>query len=339
MKLSKRWLKVIKFLNNDLEDIKDVIVLTSNKLNIPEVIIEKDLWVSFILDFLFTKSNYKNYFQFKGGTSLSKGFNLINRFSEDIDIVLNGEAIDVNLDDLYKLSKNKRSHEINIINEKALLFYETKLIVEMDNYFKKSINKQIDIKLKKEELAIYVSYPSSFNDFYIKNEVKIEIGPISAWKPNKELMLDSYISKEYPNLFEDGTYLTLVTEPIRTFYEKLIILHKEAHREGNYPIRYSRHYYDVYKVFINYFNKKLIVDEKLLEEVRVFHEIFYYRKWANFETATIGSFKLIPNNDYLEKLEEDYELMKNMIYGNDKTIAFKEIIDVVRKIEQELNQQ
>lgn len=144
---------MIKFLNNDLEDIKDIIVLTSNKLNIPEVIIEKDLWVSFILDFLFIKSTCKNYFQFKGGTSLSKGFNLINRFSEDIDIVLNGEAIDVNLDDLYKLSKNKRSNEINKINEKALLFYETKLIVEMDNYFKSSINKQINVELKKGRIG------------------------------------------------------------------------------------------------------------------------------------------------------------------------------------------
>lgn len=184
---------MIKFLKNSLEDIKDVIILTSEKLDIPQVIVEKDLWVSFILDFLFTKSKYKDYFQFKGGTSLSKGFNLINRFSEDIDIVLSEDVINVKLDSLLSMSRNKRSNEITKANEKALQFYENKLIVEMNDYFKTVINKEIKIQLIKEELAIYINYPSSFDDEYIKSEVKVEIGPISAWTPNKEMILDSYV--------------------------------------------------------------------------------------------------------------------------------------------------
>ena len=103
---------MVKFLNNSIEDINDIISLTSEKQGIPEVIVEKDLWVSFILDFLFMKSKYKNLFQFKVGTSLSKGFQLINRFSEDIDIVLNEKTIDVSLDELHNVSKSKRNIKI-----------------------------------------------------------------------------------------------------------------------------------------------------------------------------------------------------------------------------------
>ena len=77
---------MLKFLNNGLEEINEVVILTASKLNIPAIIVEKDIWVSLILFFLFKKSKYREFFQFKGGTSLSKGYNLINRFSEDIDI-------------------------------------------------------------------------------------------------------------------------------------------------------------------------------------------------------------------------------------------------------------
>ena len=108
---------MLKFLNNSIEEINEVVILTAEKLKIPTIIVEKDIWVSLILFFLFKQSKYREFFQFKGGTSLSKGYNLINRFSEDVDIVLNESAINIKLMDLYQESKSKRSIKIQKINQ------------------------------------------------------------------------------------------------------------------------------------------------------------------------------------------------------------------------------
>lgn len=100
---------MLKFLNNSLEDIDDVIVDVATSLKLPEVIVEKDLYVSYILDYLFSRSEYKDYFEFKGGTSLSKGYGLINRFSEDIDVVLKSEVLGEDLEALSDLKVKIKS--------------------------------------------------------------------------------------------------------------------------------------------------------------------------------------------------------------------------------------
>jgi len=328
---------MIKFLNNNIGDINDVVKLTADKLEIPEIIVEKDLWVSFILYFLFKESKFKDFFQFKGGTSLSKGYNLINRFSEDIDIVLNESAINVKLEDLIGKSRNQITKQIQNFNELALKFYEKELIPEMNEYFKNNIKHELKVTLNKSDLAIYVKYPSTFKNRYIKNEVKIEIGPISAWNPNQKVIVDSYIYKAYSELFNEGTYEVLVTSVDRTFVEKLLILHKEANRIDNYPIRYSRHYYDIFKIYTSYYKKTINIKDELITDVRTFHEIFYYRKWAGFEHAKKGTFKLMPSDDYLLNLEKDFNDMLSMIYKSDNKLKFTEIINTIKEVEYKVN--
>ena len=85
---------MINLLNRSMEEITEVIEATSRKSGLASSIVEKDLWVCYILDYLFNTCDYKDYFEFKGGTSLSKAYDLIDRMSEDIDIVLNSEIID-----------------------------------------------------------------------------------------------------------------------------------------------------------------------------------------------------------------------------------------------------
>ena len=125
---------MLKFLKNSLEDIDDVIVDVATSMKLPEVIIEKDLYVSYILDYLFSRSEFKNYFEFKGGTSLSKGYGLINRFSEDIDVVLKSEVIGENLEEIIHLeSKSQKEKMAEKLNAKAIEFYKTKLIPSIMN--------------------------------------------------------------------------------------------------------------------------------------------------------------------------------------------------------------
>ncbi len=121
-----------KFLNNSLDDIDDVITDVANSMKLQQVIIEKDLYVSYILDYLFSRSKYKSYFEFKGGTSLSKGYGLINRFSEDIDVVLKSDILNVNLHDIISIeSRNQKAKKAEELNSLAIEFFKNKLIPDI----------------------------------------------------------------------------------------------------------------------------------------------------------------------------------------------------------------
>jgi hypothetical protein len=331
---------MIKFLNNELEDINEIIRLVSMRKSLPETIIEKDMWVSYLLDYLFNRCQYKDYFEFKGGTSLSKGYGLISRFSEDVDIVVNAAAfVDVDIKDVLKLpSKTQKQKKAEELNELAVSFYKDKLIPIMQNDISKEINKDITISISEEELAIYVDYPSTYKDTYINSSVKLEIGPLAAWTPNEERKISSFIQEEYPALCEKSEFTVLITLPKRTFWEKAIILHQEANRtEGKLPGRYSRHYYDLYKMFSTAIKEEALKDIKLLDEVREFTMTFYYRSWSEFEKAVPGTFRLYPNEIYISELETDYVQMSKMIFGN-YVPEFMEVLYVMRKLENEINE-
>lgn len=155
---------MINLLNRSIEEITEVIEATSRKSGLASSIVEKDLWVCYILDYLFNRCDYKDYFEFKGGTSLSKAYDLIDRMSEDIDIVLNSEIIDFTFSkDLFNKSNNQKNKLVNELNNRALEFYKNKLLKVITNDLTNEINKELKISLREEELAIYIEYPSSHN--------------------------------------------------------------------------------------------------------------------------------------------------------------------------------
>ena len=155
------------------------------------------------MDYLFNRCQYKDYFEFKGGTSLSKAYGLIERFSEDVDIVLKAEILDADLESIItsdsKSQKNKFSNELN---EKALCFYKEKLIPVLEKDLHEEINKLLEIRIDESDLAIYIKYPSYQSNAYIRNEIKLEMGPLAAWTPFESRRIRSFIAEEYPDLFE-----------------------------------------------------------------------------------------------------------------------------------------
>lgn len=326
---------MINLLNRSMEEITEVIEATSRKSGLASSIVEKDLWVCYILDYLFNRCDYKDFFEFKGGTSLSKAYDLIDRMSEDIDIVLNSEIIDFKFSkDLFNKSNNQKNKLVEELNNRALEFYKNKLLKVITNDLSNEINKELNISLRDEELAIYIEYPSSYNSSYIKNAVKIEIGPIASWTPYETKKIKSYVSTYYPNLFDNVSFDVRVTLPVRTFWEKAVILHQEANREnGKIPQRYSRHYYDLYKMYYSNVKNDAMNNLGLLEDVRLFTMTFYNRPWAKFEEAKPGTFKLIPKN--LDDLKNDYKLMESMFFK--EFPSFDEVIDVLKKLENEIN--
>ncbi|MCR5112997.1 MAG: nucleotidyl transferase AbiEii/AbiGii toxin family protein [Acholeplasmatales bacterium] len=326
---------MIKLLNRSIDEINEVVEATSRKSGLASSIVEKDLWVCYILDYLFNRCEYKDFFEFKGGTSLSKAYNLIDRMSEDIDIVLNSRIIDFNFSkDLFSISNNQKNKLVDELNNRALEFYKGKLLQVITNDLSNEINKQLKITLSDEELAIYVEYPSSYNTAYIKNAVKIEIGPVASWTPYETKTIKSYASTYYPSLFNNVSFNVRVTLPVRTFWEKAVILHQEANREnGKIPQRYSRHYYDLFKMYYSNVKSDALNNLGILEDVRLFTMTFYNRPWAKFEEARPGTFKLIPKN--LDDLKNDYKMMEPMFFKDYP--SFDEIVKVLEKLENEIN--
>lgn len=304
----------------DKNDFKTIILNTSNKINIQPSIVEKDFWVCYVLDYLFNRSIWKNAFVFKGGTSLSKAFNIINRFSEDIDLILDWNLINYDTDELWL----ERSHnQQNKLNEKiisdASIFLENRLIPTMKEDLKKELGFDVNIEMDDNDLdrcTVNFYYPNLFNNNYTRSEIRLEIGPLAEWLPSHNVEISSYIAQIYTDIFKQPNTNIRTVDVERTFWEKISILHTIAsgYKNGKVPRRYARHYYDVYCLANSIVKNNAFKRKELLKDDITFKMKFYYSASASYETAVIGSIKLIPSEDVIEKLKKDYNDMKDMFF-------------------------
>lgn len=309
---------------------------TSFKSNISEVIIEKDFWVCFILEHLFNYSRYNDKVFFKGGTSLSKCYNIIKRFSEDVDLILDPSLVGFKDKDLWLERSNTAQQKFNNkINNETNAF----LLYEFIPNIKKELNQRgfENFKLEidsNDPLSVLFIYDNVHNNNYIKPEVKLEMGTLAAKIPREIKIVEPYIQK-YLKEISNLEFNVYTIKSIRTFFEKLTILHDMANKNNNYNLRYSRHYYDTYMLInaglVDEANDKL----DLLEEVVKFKNKFYYSKRSNMDDILIGKLRLIPNDEAIEVFKKDYMEMKEMFFG--ETPPFPEILRNLKKSEEYIN--
>ena len=325
-----------KFIKLSNEDKKFIYEHAANKYKIHHSIIEKDFWICFILDYLFNKSKYRNVFTFKGGTSLSKVYGVINRMSEDIDLILDWVCLGVPKNEPI-VDRSKRQQEIynDNLNDLAKDFISGDLYYDLCDFFD-----EYDCKVEviREEQIINIFYPKVFDDVNvgILPCVRLEIGPLAAWSPAKECVVTPYINNAIDNFTISNTRVRTVTIS-RTFWEKVTILHREANRPENkkMPSRYFRHYYDVYKIANSIYFDNVMKEKYLLEKVVLFKTKFYNDNWARYDEAKIGTLKLIPPAFRMDELKKDYDKMKEMFFDNET--SFEQIMDFIRRLESLIN--
>lgn len=329
--------KYKKISKNELEQI---IKTASLKIGVNEVILEKDYWVCFVLNYLFSKCKWKDAFTFKGGTSLSKCFNLIHRFSEDIDLILDWRVIGYSVDEPWQeRSKTKQDKFNKETNQKTQDFLKNQFIPQLKNDFGDMLSEKFSIKIDENDPQIVLfEYPKAFKSSYITQIVRLEIGALAAWTPSETVKIVPDIQKIYPILF-DGDFIEVKTVlPERTFWEKATILHHEANRpkELAIPKRYARHYYDLVCMANSPYKDKALKSHQLLEKVVQFKQKFYPRKWAKYEQATTKSIKLMPDEYRLREIKEDYKNMAEMFL--DEYPSFEELMNSVLKLEKEIHE-
>lgn len=294
---------------------------TARKMKVSRVVIEKDFWVCVVLNYLMNESKYKNYFIFKGGTSLSKCYNVIKRFSEDVDLVLRWDTIGFKDEDVYqKRSKNQDYIFETLMNEKGAFFIQNEL---KDDLVKNLASKIDDMEILDDEndpMVLYVKYPASFDDQYIPSKVKLEIGPVAAKTPTEIKIVEPYCFKDF-NVDNKEPFKVEIVSIARTFWEKLLILYAESNRpeDKKTPIRYSRHYYDVYMIYKSEYFKEIIKTKELFNEVKKFKSKYYRTSWSRIEECSLSDINIIPQPYRLVAIAADYENMKEMMFDNRPT--------------------
>ena len=217
---------------------------------------------------------------------------------------------------------------------------KTSLRIRKQDQFNKKINRlaadyiastlcpELDELLRKESIGLSASvdpddphvvnirYPAAFAEAYIRPEVRLEIGPLASWVPSARHVIQPYAFDVLPEVFENPAFEVVAIAAERTFWEKATILHQEAHRTTPIPQRYSRHYYDLYKLAVSRVRAVALADPKLRADVVAFEQRFYPSAWARYDLAVPGSFRLLPATpSHVKDLAHDYEEMQVMLFG------------------------
>ena len=315
-------------------DRRELFLESASLMGVRAAIVEKDFWVVWVLDKIFSDKRLSKILMFKGGTSLSKVFNLIKRFSEDIDLILDWREVTKEDPQIDRGSKNRQDKFNKKINKEAAIYIKNELLPTVSKIVFPLCRCDIDAN---NQYNIKIIYPSAFKDGYLRSEILLEIGPLASWLPSGSFEIEPYAAKYFPDIFKKAKCKVNAIEAKRTFWEKATILHQEANRSLDKPLppRYSRHYYDLAVMASSWVKKEALVDVKLLEQVVSFKQKFYPVKWAKFEKAKPGSFKLLPPIERINELRKDYKSMEHMIF--DKVPNFEEILKILKNLEDEIN--
>jgi hypothetical protein len=315
--------------------------------------IEKDFWVCWTLDALFHRLGAGGpRLLFKGGTSLSKAYGLISRFSEDIDVTVFrtdiGEAADV--DQLETLSKNKRTRRLNAIKTACQVYIDAKLRRELSAHAKatmEAVGKDpatltvVSDDGDPDRQSLLIHYPSAVEESeYVTPSVKIESGAKSAVDPNQAKTILPYLSED----FTEGEQLAVTgvttIDAERTFLDKILILHgmtfyfaAAGALRGNG--RMSRHYYDIHKLMDGPVGEKACADHALIQDCVRHARMFFNRNNTGLDQAECGSFRLKPTDEMLDPLRADYDAMATMIFGEVPT--FEAVLESAARAEEQLN--
>ena len=303
--------------------------------------IEKDWWVTQVLKAIFALP-YAEHLSFKGGTSLSKAWNIIERFSEDIDIAISREYLGF----AGELSRTQVSDKLrraacSFVREKLSADIKKQLIANGISEDLFSVHVNITSVSTVDPEVVYIEYKSLFPfDDYVQNTVKVEVGGRSMFEPLQSVMLSSIIDETFPNAaFVEPAFPVNVVRPERTFLEKVMLLHEEFAK----PMaevrteRMSRHLYDLERMLHTDIAEHALNDEKLYRAVVEHRRKFVNLKGFDYDTLYPQYLSLDIPADVLPLWRKDYENMQgSMIYG--KSVPFDELLTEIRQLNARIRQ-
>jgi hypothetical protein len=304
--------------------------------------IEKDFWICWTLKHLFAVADIPEL-RFKGGTSLSKVFGLIDRLSEAIDISIDRAALGfsgerdlanpaLSVNQRKVLDRELRAAITNEVNSRILpkLHDRFKTILGADGTLVAS-DQEI------EEMTLLFHYPNAFEySNYLQPQIKIEFGR-GDQQPSERLPVSPTVAETFPENFREKSAEIPVLDCQRTLWEKVTLLHAENHRPDPNKLkpRMARHWSDVAVISTaeRLRDDKLSVD--LLGQVIRFKKIYFAANWAQYDTAVPGSLRIVPREPLLAILRKGYQEMQEMFPT--KPLCFAEILERLGVLEARIN--
>lgn len=338
-----------KWIDFSLEERKAMIQGVVEARKIDEAAAEKEWWVTAVLYALFHTS-VSEYLLFKGGTSLSKGWDIINRFSEDIDLALNRDYfLNVKKFSCASCINNTQIHNLRekgqdflfgeFKDELAAKFAEMGLeaTVLTDNDIANDNDESRKVPHDKDPSVLYVQYPSLYDSqaAYAIPKVKVEISVLSMSEPYEMRRISSLIEQTFKDEDVDSDLVQTIriVSPARTFLEKAFLLCEEYQKEQPRTHRMTRHLYDLEKLMQTHYAEMALKDMALYHGIVEHRRKFYHAGYVDYDKELPANIQIVPNDELMLAYETDYNEMKeSFIYG--QPLDFGELIEKIKILQE-----
>lgn len=323
---------------------------TAQRLGTTPQNVEKDFWVCWTLDALFNGIEDGPRLLFKGGTSLSKGFGLIERFSEDIDVTVFRDDLGApaTIGELAALSRNKREAALDQIKAACEAHINEPMMARLAEICADtcartglalhSMRVEPDAA---DRQTLRLVYPSiTPEDVYIAKSVKIESGAKSALDPHSVRTIVPYVDVDAVALDLSVPGITIV-DAERTFWDKVVILHGlrrwfdirgQLRGDGQ---RVSRHYYDLFRLIQSKVGPAALAKRALGEDCVAHARMFFNRPDFDLASAQAPTYALLPEGPMMDGLRQDYRAMSSMIF--DEPPSFDAVMEAIAGLEKTVN--
>lgn len=309
--------------------------------------VEKDFWVCWILRHLFAMPELAGRLTFKGGTSLSKAWGLIDRFSEDVDLTIDRNTLGFGGENSPEQAPSAKQQAKRL---KALRVASGEFVRNVVLF---KLNERVLAELGSNGWALSLDandadgqtllfrYPTHFGAAqarYVRSVVKIEFGARSDPWPAQERVVRPVIAEIFPQVFSRPETMVHALSPERTFWEKAMLLHEETYRPSNKPRRprMARHYYDLYRLIESGIAAKSVQDMALFCQVRAHRQIFFSQGWVDYGTLRPGALRLLPLTEHEAGWRQDYIAMQGEMFSVTPP-SFDQVLAVIAKFEKCFN--
>ena len=321
------------------EDRRVLFTESAAKSGLPALMIEKDFWVCWTLSRLYSIKGLPRLL-FKGGTSLSKCFGLIQRFSEDIDLGIRREDIGLAAEDCPSPKKGSSSQKKarKRLRDAAASYVQDSLAPTLQTDFTARLDVPVVLTTEStaSEVVLFFEYPRALDagaygeGDYVKPAVRLELGARSDHYPTEEVQISPEAAAHFPQAFTAPSCTVTAQAAERTLLEKALILHTGI-GSGNFRGLSSRHAYDLTAMHHGGVASRLT--RKLYEDVAEHKRVFSDDKSAG--EAPVKGIRMVPNGELRELLRADYARMSEMFYGSPP--SFDVIMGALAALESRIN--
>ena len=325
------------FFELPVEDKRRAFQAVSQRNLLPPFAVEKDWWVSLTLTLLF-ESPWKDFLVFKGGTSLSKAWRVIERFSEDIDLALDRRYLGFE----GEVTKT----QVRKLREKSHRWVVGELFPYLEKQFA-SLGYTVTVELApiaskdQEPIQVNIYYPTHMPvSTFVSPRVQVEVGSRSLREPFVHRQIQSLLGEAFPGQgFSDVGIAVATAIPERTFWEKMLLLHEEFQKplEKIRVNRLSRHLYDLVALWEHGYGSQALTQEGLFWDIVRHRARFTPVKEVEYAQLSPSTILPLPPEAVAAAWARDYEIMRQeMIYG--ASLDFEALLAQVKGIQEECQQ-